>query len=355
MSPLTRLLGLAGLCLAAQPAASETLSDCFAISDAQKRLACYDQLARPTSAPQTAVTPAAQSAAATEPVGTEPAHVNSRSYLTRVWNLDGSSGKDDETRIGRLRPFKESYVLIRETNNTNMQPTSPAPGHTQNQASPTDHAEIKFQLSFKSEIASAYNLDTLGIKDIRVWGAYTQQSNWQAFNSINSSAFRETNYEPEVIVSFIPQDQKGHLKLINLGFNHQSNGQALPLSRSWNRVYLQGGWEWDNDISLLARGWYRIPENPAQDDNPNIQDYMGYGDLVLHWQPDQSQSLNLLLRDNLRSTQNRGMIQLDWATPIKLGNLAKLHLQASHGYGESLIDYNHHQTTLGIGFSFRDW
>lgn len=349
MKPFSRLLGAIGMSLLFQPTTAETLSDCAAIDDARKRLACYDQIARPASQPE------AKAAEPVEASRTAPSPNNSRSYLTRVWNLDGSSGNDDETRIGRLRPFKESYVLFRETNNTNAQPNSPAAGHTLNQPYPTDHAELKFQLSFKSEIASSYNINTLGIKDVRVWGAYTQQSNWQAFNSINSSAFRETNYEPEIIATFVPQDAKSSLKLINLGFNHQSNGQALPLSRSWNRVYLQGGWEWNNDIALLVRGWYRIPENPAQDDNPDIIDYLGYGDIVLHWQPDQSQSINLLLRDNLRSTRNRGMIQLDWATPLKLGNLAKLHFQASHGYGESLIDYNHHQSTLGIGFSFRDW
>jgi phospholipase A1 len=49
-------------------------------------------------------------------------------------------------------------------------------------------------------------------------------------------------------------------------------------------------------------------------------------------------------------------MQLDWATPLldSLG-AARLHVQLSSGYGETLIDYNHKQTTIGIGVSFGDW
>ena len=53
---------------------------------------------------------------------------------------------------------------------------------------------------------------------------------------------------------------------------------------------------------------------------------------------------------------SRGFAQLDWATPLlpALG-AARLHLQLTSGYGETLIDYNHKQTTLGLGVSFGDW
>jgi phospholipase A1 len=49
-------------------------------------------------------------------------------------------------------------------------------------------------------------------------------------------------------------------------------------------------------------------------------------------------------------------VQLDWATPLLAAlGAARLHLQVSSGYGETLIDYNHNQTTVGVGVSFGNW
>ena len=277
-----------------------------------------------------------------------------RSYLTRLWNLDDLSNRDP-SKLGRILPYRQTYLLVKQTSNPNRQPGSPLVDHNVPAPYDIDAAEVKFQLSFKADIGNQRNIDFLGIKTFRLWGAYTQQSFWQMFNTRSSSPFRETVYEPELIATLGTGYTSG-LKLINLGWLHQSNGSTLPESRSWNRLYLLGGWEWNDTTSIMLRRWWRIAENPLRDDNPDISDYLGRGDLAIRWEPgDKSQAVAILLRNNLRSTNSRGYTQVDWAMPVRFGRAARMHIQMTSGYGESLIDYNHHQNTIGLGFSFREW
>lgn len=325
-------------------AATENRESCTSMSDNIERLECFDKLnavdQKNLNAPRTA-------APAEEKIK------ESRSYLTRSWDLDN---KDDEL-LGEhqspLKPHHVSYLIVRSSSNTNQQPESPTHGVSTLPVT-LDREEVKFQFSQKAKILNPIKINLLGISSFRLWGAYSQQSSWQAFNSGNSSPFRETIYEPELILTMSTGNQYG-LKLINFGYVHQSNGLNSTLSRSWNRMYLQGGWESDT-WSALLRVWKRILETDGQDDMPDIEDYSGRGDLFLRWAPlDGTQLIGLTLRNNFSQEQNRSFIQLDWATPIKLNQSAKLHIQITSGYGETVIDYNFRQTTIGFGVSFRDW
>lgn len=317
--------------------AEPTLAQCAAIEDPDARLRCYDEIAKPL--------PPAPKQVGDVPVIALPPE---EGYLTEVWNLGAA-----EKRIGitNIRPHRPAYLLFwRGSDGPNQTPASPAPNNSVTTPLDLDDQELKFQISAKSELIARDTFESFGLDHLRLWIAYTQQSQWQAYSKSSSRPFRETNYEPELIFTYGLENRARGLKLVNLGFVHQSNGRSAPESRSWNRVYLQGGWEW-GQLTLLARAWASF----NKEDNPDIGDYAGRADAVLRWDSaDRTQMVSLLLRSNLRGSESRGFAQLDWR-PLRLSRSMGLHLQATTGYGESLIDYNFKQTTFGIGVSVVDW
>jgi phospholipase A1/A2 len=304
-------------------AADADFAKCRDIQDDKERLACFD--------------------------GVDPARAGPpASYLERHWKLGPG---DKRISIDDVQSHQPTYVLVGKwTNHVNTQPSSPSPDHTVPVPIPFNDDELAFQLSFKSELVSRHDFDRkyLGLANLRLWFAYTQQSYWQLYNPRLSRPFRETNYEPELILTFSSGNQEDGWKLLNLGLVHQSNGRSLPQSRGWNRLYAQGGWEWGR-FSVLGRAWWRIPESASKDDNPDIQDYLGRGDVQMRWQFDNDRSMSLLLRHSFQT--GRGFAQLDW-TSRKLVGAARVYVQATSGFGESLIDYNFRQNTFGIGFAY---
>jgi len=332
--------------LALAPAAqAQSLVACRALPDDGERLACYDRLAGDGgTAGGSEDAPNAPLALAGRP---EPAAagLTPPSPLGEAWELDpGERG-----RILRIRSYKPVYVLpYFHSRRPNRQPQSPAPGRSSPPLDDLSANEIKFQMSFKTKLAE----DVFGSNG-DLWFGYTQSSHWQAYSGQDSRPFRETNYEPEAMFVWRTDYQllgwRG--RLLSLGINHQSNGRGQPLSRSWNRVIFAAAFERD-DWTLTLRPWWRLAEG-ADDDNPDISDYLGRADIHLlrRWGDRQ---LSLLLRHSLRGgDNNRGAVQVDYAFPIA-GEL-RGHLQWFSGYGESLIDYNHRGTYYGVGVSLIAW
>jgi len=89
-----------------------------------------------------------------------------------------------------------------------------------------------------------------------LWGAYTQNSRWQVYNSEESRPFRETNYETEVMLvlrnNYRLGGWQGHMAAISL--NHQSNGREDPFSRSWNRIILSARLDRENWAFVVPPG-----------------------------------------------------------------------------------------------------
>lgn len=218
------------------------------------------------------------------------------------------------------------------------------------------HVEVQFQLSLKVLVAENLIGDNGHLSF-----AYTNHSFWQAYNRGVSAAFRETNHEPELFITFENDWQLFGMRNSANQFvlNHQSNGRNGELSRSWNRVMFNSIWEREN-FALSVMPWYRIPEekksspdDPTGDDNPDIEKYLGNFELRGIYQVEHGQTFSLMLRNNLRS-DNKGAVEAAYSFPIGRTKL-KGYLKYFNGYGESLIDYNHHTQSFGVGFLVSDW
>ncbi|WP_028108091.1 phospholipase A [Ferrimonas futtsuensis] len=253
-----------------------------------------------------------------------------------------------EERISNASDFsltahKNNYILPFSYNQTpNQAPFDP-------DELPLQHMEMKFQFSFKMPLTVPL-LNESG----RLFFAYTNQSWWQAYNSDYSAPFRETNHEPELFWVQRAGWQLGEWQVPfwGLGINHQSNGQNGEKSRSWNRIIGTLVFEKD-EWTVLSKAWYRLPEVEKEspedskgDDNPDILDYLGYGELGVVYKYE-DHTFSGLFRNNLDFDDNRGAVELGWSFPI--GNKVRGYVQYFYGYGESLIDYNVRSNRIGIG------
>ncbi len=334
---LTLLLG----CSTAH--AQTNAADCLSIAAESARLACYDR-AHGRATPvldRPSVPTATASAAPSSPITpTTP-----RSYLATRWDLGGPEG----VMFGP-RAYRPVYMLPATwTDHVNRRPSSPTPLHTVDSDLELRTAETKYQISLKAKLGH----HLLGAP-VSLWGGYTQSSRWQVYNGAASRPFRETNYEPEMMLVWpMTGEVLGwQMRMGSVALVHQSNGRSLPLSRSWNRVIgalaLERG-----DWVLELRPWVRLRETPADDDNPDIEDHIGRGELLIsrYWG---DQALTLQLRHSLRTgPRSRGSTQLDWVFPMK----GALHgyVQVFSGHGESLVDYNQSQTKIGVGVTIAGW
>ncbi|WP_083460471.1 phospholipase A [Gulbenkiania mobilis] len=349
------LAGTTGLAIAETPA--DALARCARLPKADARLGCFDAAAKAAAeaipAPKAEEHPevivptrvvALAPLGAPPPAPDKPLPVKEESPLAKAWDLD----REDALGTFVLRGYRPTYFLpVWIQRRPNTQPGTPTQDAIEVFGQSLQNTEAKMQLSFKTKLFN----DVLD-SPVDLWFGYTQQSHWQLYNRDQSAPFRETNYEPELMAT-LPVHAKVlgmDVRLLGGGIVHQSNGQSDPLSRSWNRVYGMVGAERGN-LTLTGRLWAKLPERRDSSDNPDIMDYMGYGDLLVDYKLDKNNTVGSLLRYN--PSTGKGAVRLDWTFPVA-GRL-RGYMQYFYGYGESLIDYNYKNHGIGIGLMLNDW
>ncbi len=241
-----------------------------------------------------------------------------------------------------LVPYDQNYIIYGYAEGINRELYSEA---GVDEAQQFDDHEVEFQLSIMIPVWRG----VFG-KNSSLMVSYTQLSMWQALNTDISSPFRETDYQPQLFGAWATTFELwgAELRWIEFGYNHQSNGRSGDISRSWNRLFANFVVERGNFYTSF-RPYYRLKESDDEDDNPDIEDYLGRFnlDLAYRWRENV-----ITLRTRYSIEGGAGSAELGWSYP--LGKSVRIYAQLFTGYGASLIDYNNYQTRFGLGVMLND-
>jgi phospholipase A1 len=207
--------------------------------------------------------------------------------------------------------------------------------------------EIKFQFSTKVKIYSL-NENT----DHGLYFGYTQKSFWDIFET--SAPFRSSDYNPEMF--YLYPFNLPWLEYVQVGLEHESNGEDGLESRAWNKPYLEFNltkefqiprYNRRHQLSLSPRAWGLI--FAKGDNNNNIEDFLSYWQVTAALEDhDKMYRLGVEVREKSMLVDLSGRFS-------KMRQGFYLHLHYWNGYGERLISYDRHTHRIGLGASFIKW
>ncbi len=253
-------------------------------------------------------------------------------------SLDKSDNEQTEETIRR---YTQSLYNIEAHGINYFLPVSYR--HNGDYAHTNGHEAKAIETEFQVSIKYNFSANMLGLNEIYT-AAYTQLAFWQLYEE--SAYFRETNYNPELFVTFPVSNFYSHvlIKAFRLAFAHQSNGRGGEEERSWNYLSLSTYAQY-RFFFMELKLWHRLPDNI--DYNPNLIDYLGHGHLQFIV-PYKKHITKLLMRSNF---SGESAVEVNYSYPAFGNENLFFYVKAFSGYGESLIDYDNQVNKIGIGFS----
>jgi len=178
--------------------------------------------------------------------------------------------------------------------------------------------------------------------------AYTQTSFWNIF--ARDPSFFDTSYKPSMFLYYPDVFQKGFFELdLQAGGEHESNGRGGALERSFNTIYLQPKATFDLpcnlQFSLQPRAWFYVR---VGDNNPDIDDYHGYADLIsaLTWlDPNSEEKIQLSNKFTIGDDGSHVGLTFDLrfnliGLPVLCKFNPSIRVQYFTGFGQNLLDYD---------------
>lgn len=237
-----------------------------------------------------------------------------------------------EAALQRFRPYEPMYFL-----------------------GGTDRPNVRFQFSFQYQIFNPEGPWASRVPLLAgLYLGYTQTGLWDLEG--RSKPFTDTNYKPELAWS---NDQVDWMKLpgveqvgLQVGLQHESNGQDDAESRSINMLYVRPVLHFGDAkgfTTQVAPKFYVYMS--GQENNTDIEEFRGYCDLRIStgW----ADGFQASALGRLGAGGEHGSMQFDLTYPLRAigdGNFdLYLQMQWFSGYGESLITYDEYTDSLRIG------
>lgn len=269
--------------------------------------------------------------------------------------LLGSGARAHEPERGGIKALEPNYLLLG------------ADSFDSGEASGGGECDIKFQLSFARRLSAPRGLRDSAVgrvfdRNSPLFFGFTQKAWWDICR--DSAPFRETNYSPGLFYRGTVSGLGVDADLL-AGYLHQSNGVDGERSRRWERLFARvrlpfgkrlGAMGFDTvdrrrwliDLSV----WHPFA---ISDENEDIVDFAGYGELVLSYTPNPELRFRLGARKGGGLGRwERGLGELDVIFPVAGTDVQGL-LQYTNGYGASLERFDRHEYALRIGVLFSDF
>ncbi|MCC9137153.1 phospholipase A [Pontibacter silvestris] len=239
--------------------------------------------------------------------------------------------RDSVNRILRTTPpftiYKDNYIITGST--IGEKPTS-------------SNSDVKYQISFKHRLTNA----SLPLNSY-LFLTYTQLAFWDIYHW--SSPFNEINFNPGLGLGKLLFKDGKLIGSLALQVEHESNGWDSTMSRSWNYASFSYTTAISSKSILQLKAW--VPFFYKQD-NPDIIDYVGYGQATYIWEIKKDKLL-LDVTGRKGTSGWKGNIQTQLSfKPFKSGN-AFVTLQWYQGYAESLSQYQQSTSMLRLGIAIK--
>jgi phospholipase A1 len=237
------------------------------------------------------------------------------------------------------------------------------------------HSQVKFQISMKFRVLEP-DLYMLKYNLFPAYFAYTQKSLWNVGQK--SMPFEESNYNPEFFLDYpVNAVVIGRVKLRNImlcPLEHESNGLAGVLSRSWNRQYVlfRFGLESKEKLeitnsflsdkaSLYVKLWHASGYSDQDaylqsiGNNDKFLEYMGQGEVGVSvrnflWRGSLSDH-QLDIKTPILRDQRKNSYEYEFRQQLPNMNFA-LYLQYWYGYGETLLRFDQFSRRGFVGLAF---